>query len=68
MNGYRVSHFLLHYPLQSEKMTIEAIAQESGFKNQATFYNAFKKEKGLMPKAYFQKKALEKDMEGDLLA
>ena len=68
INGYRVSHFLLHYPLQSEKMTIEAIAQESGFKNQATFYNAFKKEKGLMPKAYFQKKALEKDMEGDLLA
>jgi len=68
INGYRVAHFLKCYPHQSEKMTIEAIAQESGFKNQATFYNAFKKEKGLLPRAYFQKRTIEKDLEGDLLA
>lgn len=34
-------------------MTIEAIAYESGFKSLTTFYNAFKKETGLMPKAFF---------------
>lgn len=53
INGYRVSHFMEQYPLKSEKMTIEAIAYESGFKSLGTFYNAFKKETGLMPKAYF---------------
>ncbi|MFW0717102.1 helix-turn-helix domain-containing protein [Pedobacter sp. N23S346] len=53
INGYRVEYFLRQYPLQSDKITIEAIAQESGFKSQATFYNAFKKEKGVMPTVYF---------------
>ncbi|MDR6785363.1 helix-turn-helix domain-containing protein [Pedobacter africanus] len=56
INGYRVRHFMEQYPLKSEKMTIEAIAQESGFKSLSTFYNAFKKETGLMPKAYFSQK------------
>ncbi|MEH3112429.1 helix-turn-helix domain-containing protein [Pedobacter terrae] len=53
INGYRVDYFLKQYPLRSDKITIEAIASEAGFKSQATFYNAFKKEKGLMPRAYF---------------
>ena len=53
INGYRVAYFLRQYPLQSDKITIEAIAYESGFKSQATFYNAFKKEKGVMPTVYF---------------
>ncbi|MFD2288841.1 helix-turn-helix domain-containing protein [Pedobacter petrophilus] len=53
INGYRVEYFLRQYPLQSDKITIEAIAHESGFKSQATFYNAFKKEKGVMPTVYF---------------
>jgi len=53
INSYRISHFLSQYPILAEKITIEAIAQESGFKNQATFYNAFKKEKGIMPTGYF---------------
>ncbi|WP_316832697.1 helix-turn-helix domain-containing protein [Pedobacter aquatilis] len=52
INGYRVSHFLDQYPLFKTKMTILAIAQNAGFKNQATFYNAFKKEKGVMPTTY----------------
>jgi len=56
INGYRVSHFMEQYPLKSEKMTIEAIAYESGFKSLGTFYNAFKKEARLMPKAYFSQK------------
>nr|WP_162988883.1 helix-turn-helix domain-containing protein [Pedobacter schmidteae] len=53
INGYRIRYFIGQYPLKSEKMIIEAIARESGFKSQRTFYNAFKKETGLMPKVYF---------------
>lgn len=52
INSYRIAHFLTRYPMQRDKITIEAIAQESGFKSQATFYNAFKKEKGIMPTTY----------------
>lgn len=55
INGYRVEHFLKQYPLVANKLTIEAIAQESGFKSLATFYNAFKKEKGVLPKSFFTK-------------
>ncbi|WP_188754089.1 helix-turn-helix domain-containing protein [Pedobacter psychrotolerans] len=55
INSYRIDHFLKEYPLQREKKTIEALAKESGFKSQATFYNAFKKEKGAMPTNYFLK-------------
>jgi AraC-like DNA-binding protein len=55
INSYRITHFLTQYPILADKITIEAIAQEAGFKNQATFYNAFKKEKGIMPTAYFAK-------------
>ena len=57
INAYRVNHFLKLYPIQGERITIEAIAQESGFKSNATFYNAFKKEKGVMPTAYLSLKA-----------
>ncbi len=53
INAYRVEYFLKAYPLKGSRMTIEAIAQESGFKNLATFYNAFKKEKGSLPSSYF---------------
>ncbi|MCX2575898.1 helix-turn-helix domain-containing protein [Pedobacter sandarakinus] len=55
INAYRVDYFLKQYPLLGDKITIEAIAQGAGFKNQATFYNAFKKEKGMMPTAYLSK-------------
>lgn len=59
INSYRIVFFIACYPLKSDKMTIEAIAYESGFKSLATFYNAFKKETGLMPKTYFfQQKVL----------
>lgn len=52
INGYRVNYFLKQYPIKGDKITIEAIANESGFKSLATFYNAFKKEKGAMPSHY----------------
>lgn len=55
INSYRIAQFLRQYPILCDKITIEAIAQEAGFKSQATFYNAFKKEKGLMPTAYFSR-------------
>lgn len=55
INGYRISFFIAQYPLKSDRMTVEAIAYESGFKSLATFYNAFKKETDLMPKAYFSR-------------
>jgi AraC-like DNA-binding protein len=56
INGYRVRCFIIEYPIKADKMTIEAIASESGFKTLTTFYNAFKKETGCMPTAYFAQK------------
>lgn len=56
INSYRISFFITEYPRKSDRMTIEAVAYESGFKSLATFYNAFKKETGLMPKAFFSQK------------
>ena len=55
INSYRITNFIKNYPANSAKMTIETIAYQCGFKSLATFYNAFKKETGLMPKAYFLK-------------
>ncbi len=62
INSYRIAHFLQQYPILADKITIEAIAQEAGFKNQATFYNAFKKEKGIMPTAYFSQELKAQDL------
>jgi AraC-like DNA-binding protein len=53
INAHRIDYFISNYPGAVDKMTIEAIASQSGFKSMATFYNAFKKETGLMPKTYF---------------
>ena len=53
INSYRIQHFILEYPLKSSRITIGAIASESGFKTLTTFYNAFKKETGMMPTGYF---------------
>ncbi|MNV63201.1 transcriptional activator FtrA [compost metagenome] len=56
INEYRINSFMEQYPLKAERMTIESVAHECGFKSIATFYNAFKKETGLMPTAYFSRK------------
>lgn len=53
-NEYRVLHFIELYKVYGKKKTVEALAVESGFKNMATFYNAFKKVMNLSPTAYFK--------------
>jgi AraC-like DNA-binding protein len=53
VNNYRIEHFIKSYPLKSQKITIDAIAFESGFMSMTTFYRAFKKETGKMPLQYF---------------
>jgi YesN/AraC family two-component response regulator len=58
INGYRIEHFVQNYTNNSKSKTIEGLALESGFSNIRTFYNAFKKEKGEIPRIYFQNQAL----------
>jgi AraC-like DNA-binding protein len=53
VNHYRIKYFIQSYPSKSEKLTIDAIAYESGFKSVTTFYRSFKKETGKMPLQYF---------------
>jgi AraC-like DNA-binding protein len=54
INGYRIDYFIEHFYAKSDKMTIEAQAEEAGFSSAATFYNAFKKEKGTSPTLFFK--------------
>jgi AraC-like DNA-binding protein len=54
INEFRINHFIELYKAQRNSKTIEALASESGFKNTATFYNAFKKSTGLSPSQYFK--------------
>lgn len=53
INQYRIEYFIQTYPLKSQKLTVDAIAFESGFSSMTTFYRAFKKETGKMPVNYF---------------
>jgi AraC-like DNA-binding protein len=55
INGYRTQYFIEQFMSKSDRMTIEAMAAESGFSTSATFYNAFKKEKGVSPTTFFKK-------------
>lgn len=57
INGYRIRFFIKQLPKLNSTKTIEAIAMDSGFKNTTTFYNAFKKEKGQLPKEYIKERA-----------
>ncbi|MDI1315854.1 helix-turn-helix domain-containing protein [Flavobacterium sp.] len=54
INGYRIGHFIQEYPINSNVKTIHALSMESGFKNKSTFYNSFKKVKGVSPVDYFR--------------
>jgi AraC-like DNA-binding protein len=54
INEFRINYFIELFIIYKDKKTIEALAQESGFKNPATFYNAFKKLTGLSPSQYFK--------------
>lgn len=58
INGYRIQFFIEQFVLKSDTMTIEALAYESGFSTPATFYNAFKKEKGMPPTDFFKRKTV----------
>jgi AraC-like DNA-binding protein len=53
INEYRVNHFIEIYQQERAGKTIEAIANNSGFKSTVTFYSAFKKVTGLSPSQYF---------------
>lgn len=53
INEYRVNHFIAIYQQERAGKTIEAIANNSGFKSTVTFYSAFKKVTGLSPSQYF---------------
>lgn len=54
INGCRIAHFIEEYPINSNAKTILALSVESGFKNKTTFYNSFKKVKGVLPVDYFR--------------
>ena len=55
INRYRIQYFLEQTQRpEAEQLTLWALAQEAGFGNKATFYQAFRKEKGTTPKAYLK--------------
>jgi AraC-like DNA-binding protein len=57
LNRFRVEHFLeISESNRSAELTLDALAQESGFSNRVTFINAFKKEKGTTPGEYLKKR------------
>ncbi len=55
VNKYRVNHFIALCKEQDRKeLTLEALANESGFSNRTTFINAFKKETGTTPAVFLK--------------
>ena len=56
INSFRIDHAKkLLSDGQHHHYTIEAIAEESGFSNKVSFYNAFKSDTGMSPKEYKEK-------------
>lgn len=58
INAYRVQYFIDNYPSACDKFTLEAMALLAGFRSKATFYNAFKTQKGVTPTRYFEHEAV----------
>lgn len=55
INRYRVNHFIaIHNLPESKKLTLDALARDSGFSNRTTFTNAFKKEKNQTPGVFLK--------------
>lgn len=53
INKFRIDYFIKEVNMNSENLTLDAIAKQAGFKSSSTFYVAFKKEKGCSPSKYF---------------
>jgi len=59
LNYYRVNEVIRRLDTSDpQSYTIMALANESGFKSNSAFYNAFKKQTGLTPKAYMDQNNL----------
>lgn len=56
INEYRVEEVKLGLVLENQNLTIEALAQEAGFKSKSSFNAAFKKSTGMTPSAYMKMK------------
>jgi AraC-like DNA-binding protein len=55
VNQYRVDYFLSLIQREDfDNLTQEAVAREAGFTNKVTFYNAFKRVKGVTPGSYLK--------------
>ncbi|MEO1254942.1 MAG: helix-turn-helix domain-containing protein [Bacteroidota bacterium] len=55
INSHRIDHFLsIVRNDELKNLKLWAIAQESGFKNKMSFYNAFKKQLGTTPAKYLE--------------
>ena len=56
INAYRLEHLEhLLFDSASEKCTIAALAEQSGFNNKATFYKVFKQKHRVTPAEYVRK-------------
>ena len=56
LSYYRVEAFKARIAkADHQQLTIEYLAESSGFKTSSSFYNAFKKETGLTPTAYMER-------------
>ncbi|NHE58610.1 helix-turn-helix domain-containing protein [Cyclobacterium plantarum] len=55
LNQYRITHAIqLIESGYLDNFTMEALAAQSGFNSRITFFNAFKKEKGISPSEYWK--------------
>ncbi len=60
INSYRIKAFMQKViSKEYQNYTIEAIANECGFKSKSTFFTAFKKQTGLTPNQYLKKHDME---------
>lgn len=57
VNHYRIEYFL-EQAIENQNMTLEALANNAGFKSRTTFISAFKKEKGVTPSEFLKSSKL----------
>jgi YesN/AraC family two-component response regulator len=54
VNRFRIGYFIEQVP-ENPQLTLEALSKKSGFISRSTFITAFKKEKGVTPREFFQR-------------